>query len=393
MDAIPKDRLTVLHIFSGDLWAGAEVMVYNLCGRLKEAPGLDIMALSMNEGVLTGKLRESGVETHVIPESENGFPVIVLKALRLLKGKKIDIIHSHRFKENLLALSIAKYKGVKHLVTTVHGLPEPPLNNKNGKNSASVRTRLHFFMLKNFFSRVIAVSNEMKQILVHRNGFRDSIVDVIYNGIPMQLNIPSAVQSADNFFRIGTVGRMVPVKDFNLFLEAAAEIKKHTANCRFSILGDGPLKEKLLRKAKGLGIAEYCDFLPPRPDPLPYYRSLDLYLNTSIHEGIPLSILEAMACGVPVVAPRVGGIPEIISNGVDGVLVDGRKPADFIDACMGLMEDSGLRTRIRENASKTIVKRFTDSTMAAAYLSAYRGLCPRHADVMVEQRYNTAGRQ
>lgn len=391
MNDAAKSRLTVLHIFSGDLWAGAEVMVYNLCGRLKEAPELNIIALSMNEGVLTGKLRESGVETYVIPETKNIFPVIVLKALRVLKGKKIDIIHSHRIKENFLALSIAKYKGVKHLVTTVHGLPEPPLNNQNGKNGAGVRTRLHFFILNNFFSRVIAVSNEMKQILVHRLGFRDSVVEVIYNGIPMQLNIPPAVQSTNTFFRIGTVGRMAPVKDFNLFLEAAAGIKRHEANCRFSILGDGPLKEELYGKAKSLGIEGCVEFLLPRPDPLPYYNALDLYLNTSIHEGIPLSILEAMACGIPVVAPKVGGIPEIISNGVDGVLVDGRKPADFVDACVGLMENSGLRARIRKNASKTIAERFNDSTMAAAYLAAYRGLYPRQADVRVEQRYNIAG--
>ena len=243
MNAEGKKLLTVLHIFSGDLWAGAEVMVYNLCRRLKEAPELNIMALSMNEGGLTGKLRESGIETYVIPESENIFPVIVLKALRVLKGKKIDIIHSHRIKENFIALSIAKYKSVKHLVTTVHGLPEPPLNNQNGKNPASVRTRLHFFMLKNFFSRVIAVSNEMKRILIQKDRFNDNMLYVIYNGIPMQLNVQPAVQSANSPFRIGTVGRMAPVKDFNLFLETAAEIIRHKDNCRFSILGDGPLKE------------------------------------------------------------------------------------------------------------------------------------------------------
>ena len=79
------------------------------------------------------------------------------------------------------------------------------------------------------------------------------------------------------------------------------------------------------------------------PDPMPYYQSLDLYLNTSLHEGIPLSILEAMACGKPVVAPKVGGIPEIISHEENGVLIEAREPKKIADSCLRLMQDEDLR--------------------------------------------------
>ena len=297
-----KDRLTVLHIFSGDLWAGAEAMVFNLLDRLKDDPGLKIIALSLNEGILTGRLRDAGVEVHTIPEAENSFLKIFLKALNLFKGKKIDVIHSHRYKENLLALLLAKTMGVKRLVSTLHGLAEPTIQ-QDGKNSASLKTKMDYFILKRYFSHVIAVSQEMKKTLVQKHLFREEMVEVIYNGISVPCSTPTAPRPltpgprppapdprplTNSRFHIGTVGRMVPVKDFDLFLEVAAEVVRENDRVRFSILGDGPLKQHLMEKAEELKISNYMEFLPPTPDPFPYYHSLDLYLNTSLHEGIPL---------------------------------------------------------------------------------------------------------
>ncbi len=374
-----KDRLTVLHIFSGDLWAGAEAMVFNLLDRLKDDPGLKIIALSLNEGILTGRLRDAGVEVHTIPEAENSFLKIFLKALNLFKGKKIDVIHSHRYKENLLALLLAKTMGVKRLVSTLHGLAEPPIQ-QDGKNSASLKTKMDYFILKRYFSRVIAVSQEMKKTLVQKHHFREEMVEVIYNGISIPSCPPPPAPRPPTpapRTHIGTVGRMVPVKDFDLFLEVAAEVVRENDRVRFSILGDGPLKQHLVDRAKKLGIGNYLDFLSPTPDPFPYYYSLDLYLNTSLHEGIPLSVLEAMACGKPVVAPSVGGIPEIISHGEHGLLVEGRKPRDFVYSCLKLVQDNDLRIAMGESASKRIGSRFESLNMAQCYSKLYRLSCQR----------------
>lgn len=372
MNVEEKMPLTVLHIFSGDLWAGAEVMTYNLCKGLNKDPGLKVLAISFNEGVLTGKLRDAGVEIYVIPEAETTFPRIISKALQILRGREVDIIHSHRFKENLLALLIAKNKGVRNLAATVHGMPESPLRREN---STGLKTKLNYLILKKYFSIVVAVSREIKKNLVASHGFSNQQVDVIHNGIPLpevDKGNQTPPPSDGKDLHIGTVGRMVPVKDFGLFLEIAAGIKAQGVNCRFSILGDGPQQDELATTAKTLGIEDIMDFLPARPDPLPYYRSLDIYLNTSIHEGIPLSVLEAMSCGIPVVAPMVGGIPEIITNGTDGILVGSRKPEDFVNSCMRLIGGNTLRTYICANASKTIADRFTDAAMTSAYAEAYR---------------------
>lgn len=383
-----NNQLTILHLFSGDLWAGAEVMVYNLLSKLKEEPSLKIIALSLNEGILAGKLRDAGIETHVIPETNNSFPAIFLKAFNLLKRKKIDIIHSHRYKENILALLLAKTTGVKKLITTMHGLSEPPLTSTS--KVVGLKTKIDYYMLNNYFTRVVAVSQEMKKVLVEKYHFNSDKVEVIYNGIPIpfaQRSMPSAPCFMPSVFHIGTVGRMVPVKDFNLFLEIAAEIMEQINskseirnpkfdNVCFSILGDGPLKDKLTEKVKELNIQKCVEFISPMPDPMPYYQSLDLYLNTSVHEGIPLSILEAMACSKPVVAPKVGGIPEIISDGENGILLEAREPKKIADSCLKLMQDKKLRKNMGEKASKRIAENFSSSKMAESYQRLYSELTP-----------------
>lgn len=372
-----KDRLTVLHIFSGDLWAGAEVVIFNLVNKLKDDPSLKIIALSLNEGVLTEKLQEGKVETYVIPEALHSFPRIFLKAFNLLFRKRINIIHSHRYKENLLALFLAQSMGLKQLVATLHGLPESPLHGRNGEKLIRLKTKMDYFILKYYFTHVVAVSQVMKRTLIQKYGFDQGKVDVIHNGTPLPLLSPSRDHSTHDYFHIGTVGRMVPVKDFNLFLEVVTQIKRQNKKVRFSILGDGPLKEQLIQKAKDLKIEDSVEFLSPRPNPSPYYQSLDLYLNVSLHEGIPLSILEAMACGKPVVAPKVGGIPEIISDGEQGLLVEGREPEKFVLPCLRLIQNEDLRIMMGENASKRVVSCFSDFKMVESYNQLYQQICKR----------------
>lgn len=366
-----RGDLTVLSIFSGDLWAGAEVMIFHLLNKLKDDRSLRIVALSLNEGTLTHKLRRAGLQTFVIGEGTRTFAQILLEALRLFRGERIDIIHSHRYKENLLALFLAKFGGVQRLITTVHGLGELPFRLQRGYIPTRLLAKMEYFILKRFFTRVITVSQEIKKSLVRKYAFTDEKVHVIYNGIPLPPDPPALRAPENGRCHIGTVGRMVPVKDFDLFLEMAAEIRKQTPTVLFSILGDGPLKRDLIRKAKELKLEDSVELASPRPDPFPYYSSVDLYVNTSVHEGIPISVLEAMACGKAVVAPRVGGIPEIISHGVNGLLVDSREPKEFARSCMILIKDKDLRAAIGKSAWLRVGLHHSDSTMADCYRKLY----------------------
>ena len=360
-------RPTILHIFSGDLWAGADVAIFNLLNQLRLSPEWSLVALALNDGILTRRLRGVGIETHVIPETATPFGRIWLAAHRLLTGRTMEIIHSHRYKENLLAVLLAKSLGVKRLVSTLHGLSEPLVRSAV---RARATTGLDYLVLRRFFDRVVAVSTDTKCVLVRVHRFPDSRMEVIHNGVPLHATAPRPARTSD-VLHIGSVGRMVPVKRFDLFLDVAAHVRMKTDRVRFSLRGDGPLRAELLAKSKALSLDDCVEFLPAQPDLLAYYRSLDIYVNTSLHEGLPLSILEAMACARPVVAAKVGGIPEIVSHGVEGLLVESSEPQDFARSCMTLVTNRHLRAAMGESAERRVVAHFGDTQMAEAYRNLY----------------------
>lgn len=372
--AISRPPIRVLHVFSGDLWAGAEVMICTLLRALSSKPGFTVAALALNEGVLTERLRREGIETTVVPEASTNLPRIFRAASALVRSIRPDVVHTHRYKENLVGWIATRASGGARLVSTVHGLPEPPARGVRTRLVHRLRTRVDFGLLDRAFTRVVAVSEDVRRQLVAERLCRADKVEVIRNGIevPSPRIDPPASEPAGP--HIGTVGRLVPVKGFDLFLEVAAGLKRRVPSARFTILGDGPIRDALTRRAKDLGLGASFAILPIRPDPTPYYRSLDLYLNTSWHEGLPLSILEAMACGVPVVAPRVGGLPEIIRDGTEGLLVDGRDPGRFVDACSRLIEDRRFAAAVAAEGRRRVASEFSSERMAELYACLYRRL-------------------
>lgn len=350
------------------------MMVFHLIDRLAADPNARVTALAQNEGVLAAKLRERGIQVVVVPEASTSFVGAVRKAFSAIRSQHFDVVHTHRYKENLLGFCLSKLLHVKVLVATMHGMPESPIAQRGRPRGLGVTAKGNHLLLRHAFSKVVVVSDDMRKVLVDRHGFASTDLEVIHNGI----TVPAAVESAEKReagpLRIGTVGRFVPVKDYALFLEVAAAIAREAPDVRFSLLGDGPLKEDLRRKAENLGIGELVEFREPVPDPMSYYGSLDLYLSTSVHEGIPLSILEAMACGRPVVAPRVGGIPEIVSSDAEGCLVDSRRPEDFARVCLQLLGDRRRSIAMGRAARERVQSAFSDRAMADAYRDLYRGL-------------------
>ncbi len=361
--------MTVVHVFSGDLWAGAEVMIAHLLADLHRRPGLRVLALSLNEGTLAERLRRAGVPTHVVPEAGRPFGRLVAEAARLLRRERGAILHAHRYKENLLAWLVGRWLGARALVTTLHGLDDPGVHEPCASAARRARIRLNRLLVRRGFTCAVAVSGEMRAALVERLGFAADRVEVIRNGVPVPAE--RRADRAGRLPRVGSVGRLVPVKGFELAVEIAAALRRRPGGVRLSILGDGPLRGALLARARVLGLDETFELCPPRDDPGPFYRALDVYLSTSRHEGMPLSVLEAMACGTPVVAPRVGGIPEAVTDGGEGFLIDGRDPDAFAARCRLLLADAGLRRAMGGRARERVRTAFSVEAMGEAYLKLY----------------------
>ena len=154
---------------------------------------------------------------------------------------------------------------------------------------------------------------------------------------------------------------------------SVARILKNNGGFSFVLAGEGPDRERVEQAIFACNLADRFHLKGHLEDMNSYYKDLDLYLNTSMHEGIPMTILEAMARGLPVVAPAVGGIVEIIDDGVEGFLVHSRDPEDYAEKCLRL-RDAELRKQMGQAARKKVERLFSAEYMSSQYYQLYRDL-------------------
>lgn len=278
-------------------------MSYHLLKGLRAYNDLELSAILLNEGRLAEKVKKLGISVHVMDESKVSFLSILLKIRKILTRRHPDVIHSHRYKENILAYLMSR--SIRHikLIGTQHGMPEI----YGGKTALRHRftTKLNFFVLSKCFHRVVGVSQDIQEAFVQQHGFRENKVSVIHNGIEIPSTLPK--KRIREAFVIGSSGRLFPVKDYPFMVEIAKTIREKTNHIRFQLAGDGPERPKLQQAIQGLGLNSAFELKGHTDDISGFYQGLDVYLNTSLHEGIPMSILEAMSFGLPVIAPKEGG--------------------------------------------------------------------------------------
>lgn len=364
-----NNSLRILHILSGDLWAGAEVMAYQLLKDLHLNKNCSLMVVVLNQGQAASKLRHEGIQVKVLEESRCSFPSLIAGVRHIIRIFKPNVVHAHRYKENILAFSASR--GIKkvNLVSTQHGMPE------THTKGSTLRNRLirwtNFFILNRFFESLVAVSWDMKNALVAK-GFASQKISVIHNGMELPQHFQPT--NSQNHLVVGSCGRLFPVKNYELFIEIAARVTKQMPEIQFMLAGDGPEMEKLRLQCSKAGLDGNFTFLGHMQDMQSFYRKLDLFMSTSLHEGIPMSVLEAMGHGLPIVAPRVGGFPEIIDDGIEGILVPRHDPNLFVQACLQLYSDSKVWSIFSKNARMKIESKFSSQGMTTNYINLYQAL-------------------
>ena len=356
--------LRICHIISGDLWAGAEVLAFKLIKELTNDGSISCTAIVLNEGTLSANLNGIGVKTHILSEKKMSFFQILFQIRKIVKESGITVIHSHRYKENFLAYFASLPHTDLRLISTQHGMPETTNSLKS-----RILLRLNFFLLAHLFTVIVSVSKEIQEILLRKNGFKKSKVTVIHNGVFLPAIARDHHKSSS--YTVGSAGRFVPIKNYPCFIKIASLCKKEP-KIHFSLAGDGPdriLLENLVRAKSLESTFEFCGHTPVMEG---FYQKIDIFVNTSLHEGIPMSILEAMAYGIPVIAPRIGGIPEIIEDGIDGFLIRPDNAELFAEKSLLLCQDAELRNKIGAAARQKISSVFSIRICAQRYSALYR---------------------
>lgn len=339
--------ISITHIISGDLWAGAEVQVYNLCQALSALTDVAVNAVVFNPGILHDKLVDLGIPVTLADETKTG-PLSIAKAIAThCKTQGTDIVHTHGFKENVLGVLGKELVRVPYSVRTVHGNPEHEFSLR--KPHKWLTSRLDIWLGRLRQQAAIAVSTQLEHSL--QSTFPGK-VRKIYNFVNVEEIQQTWPLESDNSgsqeVLLGIVGRLVPVKRVDLFIRTIAALNDGGYPCRGAIIGNGPLEEDLKKLAHELGISERISFKGFVNPALSEIRKLDALVMPSDHEGLPMTLLEVATLGIPVVAHNVGGIPEVLAGWKRGALVDEQTPSAYASKIRKLLP---LATRVADAAA------------------------------------------
>jgi L-malate glycosyltransferase len=364
--------IRVLHVASGDLWAGAEAQMYQLLSALRTRPDVQVSAVIFNPGELADRLRVAGVAVTVLDERSTGPLGLLRGILRIVKVTRAQVVHTHRFKENILGSIAARLSGSALSVRTVHGRPE----HSRGKSLRHAVARFLDSVTARLQVGAIGVSKDLCEYL--RTHPPRSKVFFVPNGIDTAAVARAASESSSyqrpSRWTVAIVGRMVPVKRVDLFLETAALlIREQPDRFRFVVVGDGPLLGDMRALASRLGIAADVDFLGFQSNSLAVLRQMDCLVLTSDHEGLPMVVLEALALGVSIVAHAVGGLPEVLGGVAGQRLVTEHTAEGYASGITELAGGEPLQGA-SEPRKCLLPEHFEISRIAQAYADLYRDL-------------------
>nr|WP_242836758.1 glycosyltransferase family 4 protein [Desulfotomaculum nigrificans] len=234
--------------------------------------------------------------------------------------------------------------------------------------------------LARFTDRIITVSEALKQELIEQENIPAKQLTTIYNGIDTDkfsaqvdtLAIRKSLNIPELGPVIGTIARLAPQKGVSYFLKSASLLKEYQAN--FLVVGDGPLRQDLEQEAAELGLQNRVTFAGRRENIAEILAAIDIFVLPSVTEGLPLTILEAMAAGKPVVATRVGGIPEAIQEGKTGIVVPPKDPEALAVALAGLLGERERAVRMGINGQKFVQEKFGVAGMVNRTMELYQQL-------------------
>jgi len=377
-----KKKIKVIHFLASPVIGGVEKLVLTLGANInKHRFDLILGIFVYNEATknpLYNEAKAAGLQVEIIRINRHAYGLSQLADIyRIIAKHKPDIIHTHGYKTNLIGLAFAKFKGIR-IVTTCHGW----LTSENKKTNAL--NKLSTICLK-FFDNVIAVSDEMKSILIN--------CDVPISKIVLLRNMPaisrsSAHQEKENLRYvlnlppksklIGFVGRLEKIKGCDQFVEAAALAARTLQQCHFIMVGDGSQKELLENRVKALGIGKYVHFLGYVEHTEHIFEDLDVYILPSRNEGLPLSLLEAMYFRIPIIASAVGGIPDVIRDGISGRLVPPNEPQKLALAIIEALQSYSKSENMALEAKRIVDEEFSIEKWVSRIENIYLEMVYRH---------------
>lgn len=304
-----------------------------------------------------------------IPERGAIDPRTVWRLVREIREFRPHVLHPHDYKTNILAVLLGGWFRVP-VVTTMHGYVT--LGGRLDWYYRLDRWALHRMR------HVIAVSDDLAAAIADLK-LPAERVTVIENGIDAEHFRPRAPRDeAKKKFGIpaerlvlGCVGRLFPEKGFDLLIEAVRRLVDRGYDAHLLVAGEGPERQRLAQRVAELQLGDRVGLVGHLAETIPFYEALDVFVLSSLREGLPNVLLEAMSMRLPVVATEVGGVPRLVRNGENGFLVKSPAPDELAAATMLLLDDAALRERFGAAGRECVETRYSFRTRMARVQAVY----------------------
>ncbi|MCW5977240.1 MAG: glycosyltransferase [Bryobacteraceae bacterium] len=344
------------------------------------AQNLDPAAFEVHVGCLRAggarfrDLRSAGVPIVEFPVSSFVRPSVAGGALRLIRylaEHRIQIVHTFDWPMNLFGASVARAAGGVIVVTS-----------QRAHRELSPGLPRHLLRVTDQFSDAIVVNSDfVRRHLVNEERAPAGKIRLCYNGIDLAAFSPEPREKPAEFggaaLVVGVVCALRPEKGLACLLDAFGRVAPRRPGIRLAIVGDGPSLPDLRNQADGLGIADRCVFVPAAGFVVPFLRGIDIFVLPSLSEAFSNALMEAMACGCCAIASRVGGNPELVSDGETGLLFPAGDPEALADRIRSLADDASVRQRLSGAGARFIHANFSQEASARTMAEIYRSLLER----------------
>lgn len=363
-------RIRVLHFIESEGLYGAESVIVNLSqemqrdGRYVPIVGC-IVAKKEERSALLDAARSKGFEAHPIVIANSLVWRDLPRAARQIKGLGVQVLHCHGYKPAVYAYLIGLLTGIRVIATCHLWFVDA---------GAPLKMRLMIKLEKLFYRRfpsVVAVSDKIRKVLLE-SGVPPARVRVIRNGISVADTTREVVRHDRNeACKIVNVARLTAQKAQKDLIAATRILKDSGVNVKVFIAGEGELREQLQAQIRLAGLEGSVELLGFVSDVRSLLQQADIFALPSIDEGMPVSLLEAVSIGIPVVATAVGDVPELIQDGISGRIVAQNNPQEIAGAILDLLRDPDFAAGLANAAYQRLQTDFSSRRMFESYAGIY----------------------
>lgn len=370
--------MKVMHLIGSLRVGGAEKVVCSLIQGLRATDTCSIV-MTMAGGPLERELQQLGVETIIRPFSWPTSIQWIRCVSQEIQQRQIDLLHTHLFTTDMLGRIAARRAGVP-VITTLHA-PSPWKRSRRLK--PYVQRWADLISARHACDALVAISPEVRDFQIRYGGMPAGKMHVIGNPVHTEQFSanPLARERIRSHYGIEpaatvliNVASLRPIKGQEYLLHAFAHLAKERDDLKLLLLGDGPCRQALMALSTALGIARQVIFCGVCPDVAGHLSAADIFVMSSLSEGISMAILEAMASARPIVATSVGGNVDLIQNQENGLLVPSRNPEAMAEAIRRLMQTPVEAHNMGARAAQFVREHYDAPRIARAYTELYRAV-------------------